>query len=117
MGESSLLSFNQNQDSKTLPSGPVTINRIRVQQLDNGYKRFTMVYALPQKMHISIFNPPEGDRFMLLADSAEAGESGELIFDLKDDDLKAIERVTINFYNEGGDSSFISFNTSQLKFN
>ena len=115
VGDSSLVAFNQDQATKTLPSGSVTINRIRAQQLDNGYTRFTMVYTLPEQMHIAIFNPPNGDLIALFTESAEAGESGELVFDLKNEDLKAVGSITFNFYNNNGDQSFVFFNTAQLK--
>jgi hypothetical protein len=113
VGESRLASYFQDQATKTLPSGTVTINWIRVQQLDNGYLRLTMKYTVPENLKVSIFDPPNGDVFMLLSTVA-AGETGELVFDLAEDDIRATESITIMLRNDNNDRHFVTINTDQL---
>ena len=66
-------------------------------------------------MNISIFNPPEGTLFKLLGTTENAGNSGNLIFDLKNKDLNAIDEVSIKFYQSDSEAFWVFFYTDQLK--
>ncbi|MBO4676003.1 MAG: leucine-rich repeat protein [Oscillospiraceae bacterium] len=85
------------------------------QPLDNGYTRFSLSYSIPEQMNISIFNPPEGTLFKLLGTTENAGNSGNLIFDLKNKDLNAIDEVSIKFYQSDSEAFWVFFYTDQLK--
>ena len=91
------------------------IRDFAAQPLDNGYTRFSLSYLMPEQMSISVFNPPDGTLFMLLSKTENAGQSGNLIFDLKNEDLNAINEVTIKFYLNDEESFYAFFYTGQLK--
>ena len=93
-----------------------SISSYTAQPLDNGYTRFTVEYEFPEAMGIDVFDPPNGNRFLLTSDSADTG-TGTFVFDLKDEDLRAVSEVTLSFYKglvTGGDCYFVFFRTAQL---
>ena len=94
-----------------LPKGtPAKVKEITAQPLDNEHTRFTVTYQMPEQMDISIFNPPAGDRFML---TSRTDESGELVFDLSNEDLAGIEEITLGF-SMGNNRLWAFFRVKQL---
>ena len=89
------------------------MRRYFVQTLDNGYLRFTLEYTAPVGMMISVFDPPNGDNFMLLGGSTD-GNRSSLVFDLKPETLRKIDSITILFFFDDNDRFFVSFPTSRV---
>ena len=98
-----------------LPSGDMTVSSLTAQGLDNGYTRFTLEYTVPEKLTVSIFNAPYADHFMFFTKSADAGEPGTLVFDLADEDIRAIDYITLKFFNtDTGEHNCVSVKTLQF---
>ncbi len=89
----------------------VTVTSLTAQALDNGYTRFTLVYTAAEKKHISVFNPPNGDRLMMLGNCLGTSEPEELVFDLSDEELRSVEGITIMFYVGEENRSTVYFRT------
>ena len=101
IGKEKKLKFNVN--SKELKSGKATIHSCTATLLDNGYTRHTIIYSVPKKMNVAIFNPPKNDLFMLRSSTGNITDHGTLIFDIKQTALKLAEGITINFYIDDND--------------
>ena len=82
------------------------------QKLDNGYTRFTLEYKASKAWNISVFNPPNGDVFMLLSSCSEAEKPQALVFDLSEEDLQAVSSVTVMFYRDEENRCFAFFQTN-----
>lgn len=94
-----------------LPKGTAAkVKKITAQSLDNEYTRFNVTYEMPEQMGINIFNPPDGDLFML---TARTNESGELVFDLNNEDLAGSKEITLGF-SIGSNRLWAFFETKQL---
>ena len=90
VGESKDLSQNANY-------GRFTLHGYSVQSLDNGYDRFTLRYTAPAGLYFSIFDPPNGDTFMMLPPKKTGEGEDELVFDLSEETLASIKGITILF--------------------
>ena len=112
-GDAKTISFTTRNELTGGKTG--TARAFTAQPLDNGYTRFSLSYSIPEQMYISVFNPPEGTLFMLESQTENAGQSGNLIFDLKNKDLNAIEEVSIKFYKSDEEVFWVFFYTDQLK--
>ena len=98
--------------SNGLPAGTAAgINGITAEPLEGGAVQFTVDYSFPEGMNISVFDPPDGDRFMLFFST---DESGELVFELSGETLASTHEITLNFYNDDG-QFFAFFPTDQVK--
>ena len=112
-GNAKTISFTTRNELTGGKSG--TARAFTAQPLDNGYTRFSLSYSIPEQMFISVFSPPDGALFMLLGQTENAGNSGNLIFDLKNKDLNAIDEVSIKFYQSDSEAFWVFFFTDQLK--
>ena len=91
VGEPSKLKFSK--------EGKVTVHSATMQELDNGYVRFT-VDCQPQKdRYISFYNPPEGSRFMCITQETTSGERETVVVDVRAEDVKGIHNINLNFFN------------------
>ena len=83
------------------------------QKLDNGYIRFTIEYTATKDLSPAMFNPPNGDQFMLLG-TATSGERESQSFDVKEELVRATQEITVNF--SGGEKNlfFVFVSTSGL---
>lgn len=81
------------------------ISRFTAQPLDNGYVRFTLAYAPSKPMRIELWNAPDMARLHAWTKTSEPIGPQELVFDLKEADVKAISCIVIQF-SDGSDNSF-----------
>ena len=71
------------------------------QQLDNGNTRFTLQFTMPAGLHISVFDPPDGNTFKYVDfERVTSAEQSILQFDLTDDELDNIGEITVMFFND-----------------
>lgn len=96
-----------------LQTGSYTIHSYQVQTLDNGCLRFTIDYTAPEGMRISVFDPPNGNTFMLFLNNTGSSRTSQS-FDLKREDVKKAGSITINFYRADNDRFFVFTNTEGL---
>lgn len=94
-------------------SSKVSVNRVTCQKLDNQYVRFTVDCDLSDIKTVYIFNPPDGDQFMVQAGQLKKGNH-VLVFDVSEKVLKGIEGITINWCSADGSSDFLYFSTADL---
>jgi uncharacterized repeat protein (TIGR02543 family) len=98
-----------------LTSGTSTIHSFKAEKLDSQTIRFTMEYTVPAGLNYSIFNPPNGDRFMQINSDGTSGEKSTMVFDLSIADLAAVSEVSIKFFNaDDSNRCFISFWVNEL---
>lgn len=84
---------------KASKDGKVTVHSATMQDLDNGYVRFT-IDCQPQKdRYISFYNPPEGSRFMCITQEPTSGERETVVVDVRAEDLKGVNNINLNFFN------------------
>ena len=88
-------------------------NGLTAQLLDNGYMRFTLEYTCSAEMPCSVFNPPNGDVFMLHG-RISSGERETQSFDIKEEDVRAVDSITTNFVRADDDRFFVFFKTSGI---
>ncbi|MBE5748477.1 MAG: hypothetical protein E7344_02475 [Clostridiales bacterium] len=107
----------QNVEYRTqnnLKTGTFEIHSVKTQKLDNGYIRFTVECTVHEGMRFSVFNPPNGDVF-LLTGGPTTGEKQTIVYDLLESDVKATSNITMKFFVSGGDDyASIYFSTSQI---
>ena len=92
--------------SNKLKEGKVTVHRATKQKLDNGYTRYTVAFTAREGLRITVFSPPDGDKFMMFG-GPTTGEEEELVFDLGPDDLKGVKQITMSFFVSDDDRSFV----------
>ena len=98
--------------SNELPSGnSAEVRAVTTQLLDNGNTRFTVFYSIPETLDIAVFDPPNGDQFMLYG---KTDDSGEFVFELSKENLAGTEMVTMNFFS-GDNHLWVYIRTDQLK--
>ena len=100
-----------------LKSGSAAVYRVTAQKLDNGYTRLCVEFTGPKKFDISVFDPPNGKKFMILEEKLTTGKRSLLVVDLKDTKLDAVSYVTLKFFENKRESNcfWVGFNTSQIK--
>jgi len=110
VGEAKTLKWGTNDQ---LTNGSCTIHSYTAQKLDNGYIRFTIEYTATKDLSPAMFNPPNGDQFMLLG-TATSGERESQSFDVKEELVRATQEITVNF--SGGEKNrfFVFVSTSGL---
>jgi len=77
------------------------IHSFCMQELDNGFLRFTVEYTMPERLYISVFDPPNGDNFMLVSNTITMPGKSTFTFDLKTEDFLKAGMAVLNFYSEG----------------
>lgn len=91
-------------------SSNLTLHSLTAQLLDNGYVRYTLDYTAPQGRYISFFNPPQGDVFMYVSETATTGQRGTHIVDVKLEANNSVESISIKFFSRDYDiGDYISF--------
>ena len=110
VGEAKTLKWTE---SSELKSGSGTIHSYTAQQLDNGYIRFTVEYTVPEGLLLAVFNPPNGGVFMLHG-KVTSGEREMQIFDIKAEDVRAVDSITTNFVRADDDRFFVFLKTSGI---
>ena len=100
------------QEANHLTKGNVTIERITAQKLDNGYIRFS-VDCTVTPMQWSAFNPPNGDKFMLIGEKT-SGEREQLVYDIAEKDVKEVDMITMRFGFDDTNKFFLFFQTNSL---
>jgi len=96
-----------------LQTGSLTVHGSTVQELDNGYLRFTVDCTARAGMPFSVFNPPNGDIFMLYGPET-SGERETLVYDLKKEDVQAVSGITMRFNFDDNDRMFLFIRTENL---
>ena len=77
---------------------PGEIHSITSQSLDNGYTRYSVQYTVPEMLNISVFNPPNGDKFMYCDFNIfTSSEKSTLVFDIANENLTEIS-ISIKFF-------------------
>lgn len=110
VGEAKSIQWNENN---MLQTGSFTVHSFTAQALDNGYIRFSLDCTARAGMPFSVFNPPNGDLFMLIG-SNTSGQRETLTYDLKAEDVQSVEMVTMRFNFVQGDCFFLFFQTAGL---
>ena len=101
--------------SEELTSGTSTIHSFKAEKLDSQTIRFTMEYTVPAGLNYSIFNPPDGDRFMQINTDGTSGEKSTMVFDLSISDLAAVSDVTIKFFgSDDNNNRYVTFRVNEL---
>lgn len=100
-------------DSNQLQTGSYTIHSYTAQPLDNGYIRFTIECTVPEGLRAVVFNPPDGNLFKLFGGYA-SGEREILSFDLKTEDVRAVDCINISFSSGDNNRFFITVSTTGL---
>ncbi len=101
-----------------LTSGTAAVYRVTAQKLDNGYTRLTVEFKGPKKFDISVFDPPNGKKIDIWEKAVTTGKRSLLVVDLKDSQLGAVSRITVNFFDgKNEDNSFwLSFDASAMLY-
>ena len=92
--------------SNMLKEGKVTVHGATVQELDNGYIRYTVSFTAREGLNIFVFDPPDGEHIRL-SGGQTSGTKEELVFDLAPDDLEGIREIAINLFVSDDDRFFI----------
>lgn len=100
-------------DRNTLQTGSYTVHSFTAQTLDNGYIRFYLDITARAGMPFSVFNPPNGDLFMLIG-AGTSGERETLVYDLKAEDVQTVGTITMRFNFVQDDCFFLFINPSGL---
>ena len=80
--------------------GNIVVHSLTKQMLDNGCIRFTLDCTVPKNRYISFFDPPNGDTFAYIIEELTTGERQTYIFDVKQEEVKKVSHITLNFYSE-----------------
>ena len=103
VGKSKTVNFRTQNE---LASGTGKVYSCRVQALNNGYVRYTLDCAVPAGYGIAVFNPPNGNRFMLWGVSPTSEKRASYTFDLKASDAASVT-INVNFYRSDSDSFLV----------
>jgi len=76
-----------------------------MQPLDNGYVRFSVDCTPPEDCLVSVFNPPEGSKFMYISRDTTSGERMTLELDVAQKDIQNLSVITIKFWQRGKENS------------
>ncbi len=83
-------------DENNLKSGEVNVHGCTAQKLDNGYIRFTIDFTARAGMPVSIFDPPNGEHFKMIAPPT-SDERENITYDVKVEDVQNIITMRFNF--------------------
>ena len=68
---------------------------------------------MPERLYISVFDPPNGDNFMLVSNTITMPGKSTFTFDLKADDYSKSEMIALQFYGSDDNRYFVFFNTAE----
>ena len=94
VGEAIELKFGIRNDLK---EGTCEVYSYTAQHLDNGHIRFALDFLAPKVQSITIFDPPDGARFMYGDHNGTSGERALLVFDMSEEQLQEAGSMTITF--------------------
>ena len=105
IGEPKRVCYSSWYDSAEAPGAVHSFTR---QSLDNGYIRFILQYTVPEALNISVFDPPNGDVFMLYEwNLRTSSERSTLQFDLSEEQLLAVSEFEIGFIDSSNNGQWI----------
>lgn len=93
-----------------LKSGELTVHGATMEELDNGYTRFTVEFTTREGLNTFVFNPPDADKIHM-AGSQTTGEKETMVFDLSAEEMEEIKEITISLYVSDDDRCFIFLNS------
>ncbi len=85
------------------------IHSFTMQELDNGFLRFTIEYTMPERLQITIFNPPDGDLFLLVSNAITVPGKSSFTFELNAGDYAKAETGVLMFHAGDDNRYFVSF--------
>lgn len=91
-------------------NGNVQVHSLTTQMLDNGCIRFTVDCTVPAGRTFSFFDPPNGDLFMRLSQNPTSGNRETLVIDINQEDAKAVESISMKFFETGEENEYIFMN-------
>ena len=85
------------------------IHSFCMQELDNGFLRFTVEYTMPERLYISVFDSPNGDNINLVSNAITVPGKSAFNFELDAAAFSRSETVVLNFYSEDSNRYFVFF--------
>lgn len=83
---------------KTSTFGRVTAHSVTMQNLDNGFVRFTVDCTVSESRFISFFTPPDGDIFMYITNYPISSGRNTFVVDVLQESVANASEITINFF-------------------
>jgi len=99
-------------DVNNLKRGSVNVHSCTAEELDNGYIRFSIDFTARQGMPFSIFDPPNGEHFMMIVPTT-SGERENITYDIKAEDIQDV--ITMRFNFEAEDCYFLFLHTQGIQ--
>lgn len=96
-----------------LKSGVLDVHSFTAQKLDNDYIRFTLECTAREGMPFSVFNPPNGDVFMLYGGTT-TGEKQTIVYDIPADNVRSVDEITMRFNFVDDDRAFLHLRTNGI---
>lgn len=79
--------------------GDVVAHSVTMQELNNGYVRFTIDYTAPAGCYIGFLDSPSGNKFLRYSvEETTSNKRDVLVVDIAQDKLDGVESVTVSFY-------------------
>lgn len=91
-----------------------TINSFTLQELSDGYIRYVIDCTMPKGVHITAFNPPNGDTVSKYMGTTEGGQ-GVYTVDIEKSLLEANPEITINFWDEASGPFFTGIDKKDVE--